>query len=159
MPDYADLSVKINRLFSYWHNRSEPELTSQAMATVLGQQFFDGSLIPVQQIERLRTPGAPLDPQADPPLLEALCTLCGVDSAYLTDSLAASRIDRQLRLWIAVRDRGLDHLAVRAGKAELTLDELDDLIELAESSAPPIAPVTSIAAPRRRRWPSRVQQR
>lgn len=141
MRQYPDVSVKVNRLFAYWHNRSEPELTSQAMATVLGQRYFNGKLIPAAQIERLRTPGAALNTELDPPLLEALCRFCGVDIEYLEDTLAASRIDRQLRLWIAVRDRGLDHLAVRAGKEHLALSELDDLVALAESLPATPSPV------------------
>lgn len=133
--DYLKISLahKVNRLFDFYHRRGEPQVDVQSVAVVLGQKL-DRQVDP-DYLTALRE-GSIAQGEADQQVLVALCEFFGVDKKYLTE--VAGRdidIDQRLRLWIIVRDKGLDYFAARANG--LTRVEFEALI--AELQALPAA--------------------
>jgi hypothetical protein len=118
--DSLSLSEKLTRLFEFFHARTEPELTHQAAAIIVGQRL--GRLIDPASLDGARRGegGLPAD------VRETLCELFGIDHVYLSLSALHNqdtekkiqRIDRNLLMWTLARDRGLKHLAARCGSPE-----------------------------------------
>lgn len=135
---------RLNRLFAYYHARLEPELTEQAMATIVGQalshrdeypdhyQVDPKLLVDVRQGKR----DLPLD------IADAICDQVGAHRDYFRGpDHEVHAIDQTLRLWTIARDLGLNHLACRSVAPE----HIDFLIdELTAALDPSIAPVTAI---------------
>ncbi|CRK54615.1 conserved protein of unknown function [Rhodococcus sp. RD6.2] len=116
------LGQKLDRLFAFYHHRDEPELTTQAVATLVGQRI--GEPVTVELLANARAGDVESLPTA---MADALCDLFGVDRDYLR--LSGSKdidIDQRLRLWTAIRDRGLNHFAARA--TTMTREDLEMLI-------------------------------
>jgi hypothetical protein len=117
------LAAKLDRLFAFYHARTEPELTHQDVAIILGQRtgrVLDPDLLTEVRAGRVT--------ELDRDVADALCALFGVDSVYLRES--GSRdidIDQRLCLWTLARDRGLNHLAARS--VQLTRERLQELID------------------------------
>ncbi|MBM4575123.1 hypothetical protein GS489_33515, partial [Rhodococcus hoagii] len=96
-------------MIAFFHHRNEPELhvaggshhrRAEGRRADLGR---DPRADPIRGADRL--------PEA---ISDAICDTFGVDRDYLR--LSGGRdidIDQRLRLWIAIRDRGLDHFAAR----------------------------------------------
>lgn len=135
--DYLKISLahKVNRLFDFYHRRGEPQVDVQSVAVVLGQKL-DRQVDP-DYLTALRE-GSIAQSEADQQILDALCEFFGVDKKYLTEIAGRDidiDIDQRLRLWIIVRDKGLDYFAARANG--LTRAEFEALI--AELQALPAA--------------------
>ncbi|MFF0818394.1 hypothetical protein ACFYVR_25090 [Rhodococcus sp. NPDC003318] len=116
------LGQKLDRLFAYCHHRDEPELSTQAVATLVGQRI--GEPVAVTLLESARAGDVESLPVA---IADALCDLFGVDRDYLR--LTGGKdidIDQRLRLWTAIRDRGLNHFAARA--TAMTREDVEKLI-------------------------------
>ena len=121
-------SEKINRLIAFYHGRAEAELSNVALATILGQRLqFE---VDPNEIEKARTSGPALPDE----IARELCEFMGIDPTYLCPSAAGEdrRIDKVLRLWTLARDRGLEHLAVRAGYRDVEV--IDRLIAELEAT-------------------------
>jgi hypothetical protein len=135
---------RLNRLFAYYHARLEPELTEQAVATIVGQalsrrdeypdyfQLDPKILVDVRQGRR----DLPLD------IADAICDQVGADRDYFRGSdKQVHAIDQTLRLWTIARDLGLNHLACRG----MSPEHIDSLIdELSAALDPSLASVTAI---------------
>ncbi|KQU35689.1 hypothetical protein ASH04_23745 [Rhodococcus sp. Leaf233] len=133
--DYLKISLahKVNRLFDFYHRRGEPQVDVQSVAVVLGQKL-DRQIDP-DYLSEMRK-GSISQNEVDQQLRNALCAFFGVDQAYLTETSGRDiDIDQRLRLWIIVRDKGLDYFAARANG--LTRVEFEALI--AEVQALPAA--------------------
>lgn len=117
------LAHKINRLFDFYHRRSEPQLDTQSVAIVLGQRL--GRQVNPEHIAGLR---AGTVREADEDLLRELSILFGVSNDYLVPTTQGrdADIDQRLRLWILVRDKGLSCRAARANS--LSYEEMEALI-------------------------------
>ena len=124
------LGQKLDRMIAFFHHRNEPELTLQAVATIVGQKA--GEQISVETLEQIRSGELTSLPEA---ISDAICDAFGVDRDYLR--LSGGRdidIDQRLRLWIAIRDRGLDHFAARA--TTLSREDFEKLISEVERLTP-----------------------
>ncbi|MEE2033382.1 hypothetical protein [Rhodococcus chondri] len=127
------LGQKLDRMIAFYHHRNEPELTLQAVATIVGQKA--GQQIAVEVLERVRSGELTVLPEQ---IADALCDSLGVDRSYLRETGGQDiDIDQRLRLWIAIRDRGLDHFAARA--TSLTREDFEKLIGEVERMAPATA--------------------
>lgn len=116
------LAQKLDRLVAFYHHRGEPELSLQAVATIAGRKL--GEPIPAQLLEDVR---AGVQSSLPDPVADAICDVFGVDRDYLRQSGGRDiDIDQRLRLWTAIRDRGLDHFAARA--TELSREDVEELI-------------------------------
>lgn len=129
-PDDQPLTLqhKLNRLFAYFHSATETELSSGALAFLLGNKL--GREISTSDIRRARSGSGSLP--AD--VCDAVCSLMGVADFYLapspddeTDSLIKHE-DARLHLWSAARDRGVEGLIAR----NATEDDLEVLIVAVE---------------------------
>ena len=117
-----NLGQKLERLFAFYHHRDEPELSTQAVATLVGQRI--GEPVAVDLLESARAGEVDSLPTA---MADALCDLFGVDRDYLRISGGKDiDIDQRLRLWTAIRDRGLNHFAARA--AAMSREDIEKLI-------------------------------
>ena len=113
---------KLSRLLEFYHHRDEPELTLQALATVVGQKAKE--LVPVELLEDVQSGALKSFPAT---VADAICDTIGVDRDYLRVSGGRDiDIDQRLRLWILIRDRGLNHFAARS--ANLTRADFEELI-------------------------------
>ncbi|MDV6296512.1 hypothetical protein [Rhodococcus aetherivorans] len=124
------LGQKLERLLAFYHHRNEPELTLQAVATIVGQRI--GEPVPVELLDEVRSGERTSLPVT---ITDALCDAFKVDRDYLR--LSGGRdidIDQRLRLWITIRDRGLHHFAARA--TSLTREDLERLIAEIERMTP-----------------------
>jgi hypothetical protein len=131
--DALPLSVRVNRLFTTFHSRSETEQTNVAVARSASSVL--GRIVAGDELATIRS-GAFDTEHADTALLEAVAQHFEVPALYLTATAAnsvAAAIDRQLRLLAAARDAGLNGLALRGGGMDL--DSLTRLLE--QISAPP----------------------
>jgi hypothetical protein len=125
------LGQKLDRLVAFYHHRDENELTSQAVATLAGQKL--GRPVSVELIEQARDGDIDSLPGD---IANALCDVFGVEHDYLQHVGDKDiDIDQRLRLWIAIRDRGLNHFAARA--ADLSREDFEKLI--AEVNSFPLA--------------------
>ncbi|MFD1812067.1 hypothetical protein [Rhodococcus gannanensis] len=118
-----DLRQKLDRLFAYFHRRNDPELTTVEVATMATEHC--GTTVSPTLLDAARSGAIDALP---PTVADALCDVFGVDRDYLR--LTGGRdidIDQRLRLWTAIRDRGLQHFAARA--ADLSRDDLEHLID------------------------------
>lgn len=116
------LAQKLARLREFYHHREEPELSLQAVATVVGQKV--NKIVPVEMLEEVESgelTSLPLE------ISDAICDTFGVSRDYLRLSGEADiDHDQRLRLWILIRDRGLDHFSARS--ARLTREDFEELI-------------------------------
>lgn len=125
------LGQKLDRLVAFYHHRDEDELTNQAIATLAGQKL--GRPVSVELIEQARDGDIDSLPSD---IANALCDVFGVEHDYLQHVGDKDiDIDQRLRLWIAIRDRGLNHFAARA--ADLSREDFEKLI--AEVNSFPLA--------------------
>lgn len=122
------LSVKLDRLFAYFHSATETELTNGALAFLVGNRL--GRVVTQAEIVKARSGVAPLP--AD--VCTAICSLMGVPDFYLrpspdevTDGLIRTEHAR-MHLWTAARDRGVEGLIARNASD----DDLDALIAAVE---------------------------
>ncbi|EME23402.1 hypothetical protein [Rhodococcus triatomae] len=123
------LRQKLDRLFAYFHRRDEPEPTTVAVAAMATEH--SGTAVSPDLLDAARCGEVDALPTA---VADALCDVFGVDRDYLR--LSGGRdidIDQRLRLWTAVRDRGLQHFAARA--VDLSRDDLELLIDEVNRSA------------------------
>jgi hypothetical protein len=130
------LNVRVNRLFTTFHSRSETEQTNAAVARSISSLL--GRIVAGEELESIRA-GAYDTDHSDGALLEAVAQHFDVPAAYLTadagDSVAAA-IDRQLRLLAAARDAGLNGLALRGGGMDL--ESLTRLLEQISAAPGPV---------------------
>lgn len=113
---------KLDRLLDFYHHRDEPALTLQALATVVGQQVKE--IVPLELLEGVQSGEIETVPVR---VADAICDTIGVDREYLRLSGGVDiDIDQRLRLWILIRDRGLNHFAARS--ADLTRADFEELI-------------------------------
>lgn len=120
-----DLAPRLNHLFAtvprpdrqgYW--------TNEQAATELGQQ---GTPMSHAYLSQLRT-GKRDNPSARH--LAAIAALFGVPMEYFFDSELADRINADLRLLVAVRDSGVQGVAMRAhGLSPASLASLEGIID------------------------------
>ncbi|GAB2694769.1 hypothetical protein [Nocardia thraciensis] len=115
--EVIDLPVRVNRLFSTFHARGEPEPRVEDVAATIGAAL--GRTVPSETITALRG-----DPHAvlstDTELLGALARHFHVRAEYLTGPEdEAMAIDRQLRLLSAARDAGVQHLVLRGDEVDV----------------------------------------
>ena len=127
---------KLARLLDFYHHRDEPALTLQALATVVGQKVKE--IVPLELLEGVQSGEIENLPV---PVADAICDTIGVDREYLRLS-GDIYIDiyQRLRLWILIRDRGLNHFAARS--ADLTRADFEELI--AQVSTMTAAPATAV---------------
>ena len=124
------LAHKINRLFEFKHRRGEPQRTTDAVAAEAAR--LSGVPISPAHLAALRSGEVGT---AEPQVLAAICAIFGVDATYLTESNGVDvTIDQNLRLWILVRDRGMDYFAARA--AGLSREQMEALIAEIEALPP-----------------------
>ncbi|MFD3705786.1 hypothetical protein ACFWUP_21820 [Nocardia sp. NPDC058658] len=118
------LVVRVNRLFSTFHPRAEPEqLTADVAASI---SVICGGLVPAAVLSDLRAAAGP-DPEIS--VLAALAEHFGVPAPYLTGTAEQiSAIDRQLRLLAATRDAGVRRLELRGD--EVDVDSLTEQLAL-----------------------------
>ncbi len=130
-------SDKLNRLIAFYHGRTEAELTNVALATILGQRLQ--MEVSPETIQNARA-GTDVLPEK---MSHELCIFMGIDPAYLCQSGDGEdrRIDKVLTLWTLARDRGLEHLAVRAGYRDPNV--IDRLIAELEATPPVVHAVAS----------------
>lgn len=127
---------KLARLLDFYHHRDEPALTLQALATVVGQKVKE--IVPLKLLEGVQSGEIEKLPV---PVADAICDTIGVDREYLRLSGDIDiDIDQRLRLWILIRDRGLNHFAARS--ADLTRADFEELI--AQVSTMTAAPATAV---------------
>ena len=116
------LSQKLDRMRDFYHHRSEPRLSLQAVATMAGRNL--SRPVSVELLERVEAGDVQ---QLPTDVGDALCDALGVDRSYLRPGSGLDiDIDQRLRLWIEIRDRGIEHFQARA--TSVTRDELEDLI-------------------------------
>ncbi|MFD5329565.1 hypothetical protein ACVH9Z_31640 [Rhodococcus opacus] len=116
------LSQKLERMRDFYHHRNEPRLSLQAVATMAGRNL--SRPVSAELLERVES-GEVRDLPVD--IADAICDAMGVDRSYLRPENGLDvDIDQRLRLWIAIRDRGIEHFQARA--TSVTRDELEDLI-------------------------------
>lgn len=117
------LSVRVNRLFELFHRRSEPEQSTVDVA--LAVAGIVERPVSITDLVSLRAGTHDGDDAVDVELLTALARHFQVPPVYLTDpaeSVVVDQIDRELRLLMAARDAGVNHLALRGD--ELDIDAL-----------------------------------
>lgn len=122
------LRLKLDRLFAYFHSATETELTSGALAFLVGNRL--GRAVSQTEIVNARSGLAPLPED----ICTAICSLMGVPDFYLepspdevTDALIRTEHAR-MHLWSAARDRGVEGLIARNASD----DDLDALIAAVE---------------------------
>lgn len=122
---------RLNRIFAYYHNRREPELSEQAFATIIGHKlvregvYDEHDVLDPQLLVDVREGRRelPLD------IADAVCEQIGLTTHDYFRGTATEvyERDQQLRLWTIARDLGLDHLAARAimpNQIEALIEEL-----------------------------------
>jgi len=120
---HLTLASKLDRLFAFYHARTEPELGHHDVAIILGQRI--GRVIDPQILTDAR---AGRRDSLDPEICDALCALFGVEPSYLRESGGRDvDIDLRLCLWTLARDRGLHHIAARC--AAISRDQMQKLID------------------------------
>ncbi|WP_072690862.1 hypothetical protein [Rhodococcus marinonascens] len=116
------LSQKLERMRDFYHHRNEPRLSLQAVATMAGRHL--SRPVPAELLEKAAS-GEVRELPRD--VADALCDAMGTDRSYLQPGSGLDiDLDQRLRLWIEIRDRGIDHFAARA--TSVTRDELEELI-------------------------------
>ncbi len=102
-------AAKLDRLFATMHKVGERELSYEAAAA--GITAMGGAKISTSNLRQLRT-GKKTNPTID--TTKAIAAYFGVPAAYFLDDDAAERIDAELELLTAMRDTGVNDLALRA---------------------------------------------
>lgn len=120
-----DLALRLNHLFAtvpkpdrsgYW--------TNEQASTELGRQ---GTPMSHAYLSQLRT-GKRDNPSARH--LAAIAALFGVPMEYFFDADVAEKIDADLRLLVAIRDAGIQGIAMRAhGLSPASLASLEGIID------------------------------
>lgn len=100
----AELARRINRLFETMHKRTEPPLSTAAVAATIATHT--GVPVSVAELDRLRSGEGtvPSDEQ-----LTAIAQSFGITPRYLTAASSVADIDAQLSLLCTVRDIGDAH--------------------------------------------------
>ena len=111
-PGEATLAEKLDRLFSTMHPRGRGEYTYEEVAEGIRQR---GGSISASYIWMLRK-GQQTNPSKGH--LEALADFFGVPVSYFFDQTVADRVDAQLELLAAMREAGVQEIALRV--SELT---------------------------------------
>lgn len=123
----ASLAEKVSRLFVTVRSPEGDEYTHEEVATAIREA--GGPTISATYVWQLRK-GLRDNPTKHH--LEALATFFGVSPSYFFDEEAASRIEAELDLLIAMRDASIRSVALRAaGLSEGSLDAIRGIIEQA----------------------------
>ncbi|MFX0581128.1 hypothetical protein [Nocardia nepalensis] len=110
--DAPRLSVRLNRLFDTFHQRTVPEQTNDVVAHSVS--IMVDRVVPADEIARIRSGLFDNHQAPDPVLVEALARHFGVPPEYLAESgERVEAIDAYLRLIAAARDAGVNGLALR----------------------------------------------
>src|SRR3712207_3697964 len=125
IPPNRTLAEKLDHLFRAIHPRGRGEYSYQEVADGIRAQ--DGPTISATYVWQLRK-GLRDNPTKKH--LEALAEFFGVSPAYFFDDASAARIDAQLDLLAALRDRTVRQIALRAlGLSPDSLSLLTEVIE------------------------------
>lgn len=115
--EIIELPTRVNRLFSTFHSRTEPEQDSADVARSVSA--IVGKTILAEEIIALRTGSIRVG--VDPTVLQAIAQHFHVLPVYLTGTSDEARpVDRQLRLLSAARDAGVRHMALRGNDIDIT---------------------------------------
>src|SRR5690242_20470798 len=124
MPPTRTLAQKIDHLFQTIHPIDQGEYSYAEVASAINER--GGPTISAAYIWQLRKG------QRDNPTkkhLEALAQFFGVSPIYFFDDEAASRIDAELELLVALRDSSVRRIALRAmGLSPEFLSSVADMI-------------------------------
>ena len=127
LPRPRTLAEKIDRLFRTVHRRGHEEYSYDDVAVGIRQR--GGPTISATYVWHLRK-GLRDNPTKRH--LEALADFFGVPPSYFFDEAASRRIEQQLELLAAIRDAGVQHLALRAvGLSSDSLAAITQMIEIA----------------------------
>jgi transcriptional regulator with XRE-family HTH domain len=116
-------AAKLDRVFAMKHKVGDRELSYETVAA--GITAMGGAKISASNLRQLRT-GKKTNPTID--TTKAIAAYFGVPAAYFLDDDAAERIDSELELLNAMRDRGVNDLAVRA--ADLSPESISGIAAL-----------------------------
>jgi len=125
-----DLAAKLDRLFRTVHRPGGAESSYEEVARTIREK--GGPTISATYIWQLRT-GKRDNPTKSH--LEALADFFGVSPAYFFDESVSKRVDAQLQLLGAMRDSGVDQIALRSfGLSADTLQAIAQIIENARKA-------------------------
>lgn len=131
IPTHAE---RLARLFDFFRDAGEDELSHQAAATMIGQRL--GHRVDPSILDRARSGEAPLPDEIG----RELCQLMNVPAFYLSGTEDHSVILSQhqtLHLWCLIRDRGVKSLIAR-NVADAQMEQRQALIQaLTSMSVPP----------------------
>lgn len=118
------LSTRIERLFQTMHKRGD--LPEDVGAVAASASTISGLPITADHLHDLR---AGLVTDTDTAVLIAIATHFRVPTAYLTES-DCHDIDRQLKTVTAMRDAGVNWMALRGDAAGLRGDSADAILDV-----------------------------
>lgn len=125
------LSTKVNRLFSTFHARTEPEQSSAVVARAVSTAL--GRIVPASHIDDLRSARFDTDlSSADLDVLSALAVHFRVPAVYLTENGEnAAAIDVDLKFLASARSAGVRSIALRGSGVDNSAlaQELERLAE------------------------------
>lgn len=134
----SELAAKLNRLFEVMAKPSAQPLSNATAAAAISKQT--GVSISPTYLWQLRA-GQKTNPTVQH--LRAIAAYFGVPASYLIDPDTDSKIEKQLELLQALRDRGVRDLAMRAsGLTPETISSLAAMIDQARKleQLPPMVP-------------------
>jgi transcriptional regulator with XRE-family HTH domain len=124
-PSAQTLAAKLNHLFDTVHPAGRGPYSNEEVAALIREH--GGPTISATYIWLLRKG------QRDNPTLkhvEALAGFFGVPQAYFFDDETTSRVDAELELLTAIKDLGVQKVALRvAGLSAKSLDSIAEIIE------------------------------